>query len=432
MTDMEAYELSLYETVEVIHRSSDVIVELVRNSFDGKQYIKKSYASDMREIFDIISGIESEYLANTYKVFWGTDTIVIEEYIEGRVLSELLANNSDINASLIIHDILSAVEALHSNNIIHRDIKPSNIIILENGHAVLVDYGIARIYDSKKEYDTECFGTIGYASPEQFGYSQSDFRSDIFAIGKCIMTVSQNKSLSRKYFKVAKKCTELDPEKRYQSISEIKRDLGTVKPIWWIFSAVMVIIVIVAVAILTGVSAKDTAFVLQDEMTGLVRNTSEFVTVANDAEKVESIRVDKGETQTTLSIGGRDLNIDIVFEESLVITVDDNKPIDLEFEPAGGALDSNSELLCEILLYDMNNDGEYEIVPMLCDGYREDNYIIKNTTMGWCIYEDENGEFILADGDFEVCYDPVIVSNGAIIGDDLRSYRLEEGKMTEY
>ena len=74
---------------------------------------------------------------------------------------------------------------LHSRTppVIHRDIKPENVIITEEKEPVLIDFDIARTFKTAEETDTVFFGTKGYAPPEQYGFAQTDCRSDIYAFG---------------------------------------------------------------------------------------------------------------------------------------------------------------------------------------------------------------------------------------------------------
>ena len=71
---------------------------------------------------------------------------------------------------------------LHKNNIIHRDIKPENVIIDKYGNVKLVDFDSARVYKTYQSNDTSFTGTAGFAAPEQFAISQTDPRTDIFAL----------------------------------------------------------------------------------------------------------------------------------------------------------------------------------------------------------------------------------------------------------
>lgn len=228
MLESEKYKLSTYEVVEVIKQTDASVVEIVRNTIDEKKYIKKTYPSDKRVIFNILAKIDSSFIPKIYEIFFGTDTIVIEEYVEGKTIKQLIEENHNFTKkeiNYVFSSLIDAIDALHKNNIIHRDIKPENIIVKENGKAVLIDYSIARVYSDKHNGDTDLLGTVGYAAPEQFGFSQTDYRSDIYALGMTVKDFTNKKSLPRQLINVIKHCCEFDPSRRFQTIPQLKRNL---------------------------------------------------------------------------------------------------------------------------------------------------------------------------------------------------------------
>lgn len=128
-------------------------------------------------------------------------------------------------------DICNGLVFIHSLGIIHRDIKPSNIIITEQGEAVIIDFGIARLTDDSKYADTKNLGTAGYAAPEQFGIYQSGPVTDIYAVGVLLNelllgvhpTIDTPKG---KLGKVINKCIMAQMSKRYQNVSELAEVLN--------------------------------------------------------------------------------------------------------------------------------------------------------------------------------------------------------------
>lgn len=124
----------------------------------------------------------------------------------------------------MLKQLCECLKILHAQKIIHRDIKPSNVMLTENETVKLIDFSISRIAKENKENDTDFLGTKGYAPPEQFGFGQTDARSDIYSLG-----VTIQKILGENYDgylkKILSKCTELDPAKRYQSVEEILADI---------------------------------------------------------------------------------------------------------------------------------------------------------------------------------------------------------------
>lgn len=253
MTEKEKYELSTYVSVKTIRETEFVKVELTENSLDGLNYIKKTYHSDKRAVFNVLAGIKNEHIPEIFGVYFGEDTVVIEQYIQGDTLEQLISEGKVFSQSqvrTVFDNLLDAIDTLNKNNIIHRDIKPSNVIITENGEAVLIDYSIARPYSDKRDSDTELLGTVGYAAPEQFGFAQSDYRTDIYAFGLTLKKIANRRNASQKLCNAIERCSEFDPSRRFQSVDEIRRYIKKPSLCLWAFLAVGVVAVVGAVILL--------------------------------------------------------------------------------------------------------------------------------------------------------------------------------------
>jgi len=94
------------------------------------------------------------------------------EYVQGRNLRDILKSYlrqgkviPTDELMVVMHDIASALDYAHKNNIIHRDVKPSNIIVKEDGHAVLTDFGLA--LNAVEGTIGNTFGSVHYIAPEQ-------------------------------------------------------------------------------------------------------------------------------------------------------------------------------------------------------------------------------------------------------------------------
>ena len=146
------------------------------------------------------------------------------EYIDGETLTEKLASNPQYfkkreNCDKFIKQLLSAVQYLHSNQVVHLDIKPDNILITRiNNDVKLVDLGLCH---------TDCYiDTTGYsekyAAPEQKDNTAIDERSDIYALGRIIELLPNAYYI---YNKVIKRCTAKNKEERYNSVKEIAEEL---------------------------------------------------------------------------------------------------------------------------------------------------------------------------------------------------------------
>ena len=153
-----------------------------------------------------------------------SDTVIVEEYVAGETLSEILRGGKffdETAAQDFLLQMCDGLKILHAAGIVHRDIKPSNLIRQSDGRIKLIDFDAARIFKADKRRDTRHLGTEGYAPPEQYGAGQTDNRSDIYALG-----VTAKEMLGKNYRgrleKILAKCTAYDPQYRYQSVDELK------------------------------------------------------------------------------------------------------------------------------------------------------------------------------------------------------------------
>lgn len=140
------------------------------------------------------SGFASNYLPRIHALAESDEAIfVIVEYVEGQTLADAIAACRTYDERLALTrctfpQLCQAVTELHTAleaPIIHRDLKPSNIMLCGDG-LKLLDLGIARTYKQSAERDTRHFGTRPYAPPEQYGFGQTDVRSDVYALGKVL------------------------------------------------------------------------------------------------------------------------------------------------------------------------------------------------------------------------------------------------------
>jgi len=129
----------------------------------------------------------------------------------------------------ILEEICQAVARLHAMDpvILHRDMKPQNLILDAGGHVHLIDFETAREYDGTKKKDTVFFGTEGSAAPEQYGYAQTDVRTDVFGIGKIAeylyeeYQVGYDPLTEKRMQRIIKKATAFDPADRYQNVQAL-------------------------------------------------------------------------------------------------------------------------------------------------------------------------------------------------------------------
>jgi eukaryotic-like serine/threonine-protein kinase len=182
---------------------------------------------------------------------------IVMEFVEGIDLFDVLSQSgrmpSDI-AALIGSQVAEGLEYAHYRGIVHRDIKPSNILVSKKGEVKIMDFGIAR--DPGKSELTQvglAVGTPAYMAPEQIRGDRIDFRTDIFAFGIVLYemlagdkpwTEEEGRSVTVKVLdedyprlrtivpsvppeleQVIDRCLAKDPQRRYRSTYELRRDL---------------------------------------------------------------------------------------------------------------------------------------------------------------------------------------------------------------
>ncbi len=171
--------------------------------------------------------------------------LIVMDYIEGHSLKEVLDQEGAKSQEQVLlwgKQLCEVLRYLHEQEppIIYRDMKPSNIMLQPDGGIKLIDFGTAReVRDSYARDDTICLGTPGYAAPEQWGgCGQSDPRTDIYCLGATLYQLVTgrdpgedpygmypirhwNHELSAGLEEILEKCTQRDPNARFQSCQEL-------------------------------------------------------------------------------------------------------------------------------------------------------------------------------------------------------------------
>ncbi len=213
-----------YDLVGVLSQKNDSEILRLRNKALGKDIVLRSYPCAI-EAYEKLKHISHPNIPLVFDVLTFEDgQIVIEEFVNGITVAQVLEEGkySYHGAKKVITAVGNALIALHNMDIVHRDIKPENIIITLEGTVKLLDFNASRIYIHEKKTDTVVLGTIGYAAPEQFGISQSDSKSDIYALGVLLNVMLTSKHPSEtlakgKAGKIILKCTQIDPNSRFHN-----------------------------------------------------------------------------------------------------------------------------------------------------------------------------------------------------------------------
>lgn len=209
-----------YEEIGLLKQSEKSTVHLVREK-GGEQVFVRKILAGQHPIYQVLQNYPHPCLPKLYEVIASSDlTTIIEEYIEAQPpgMGEL----SEGQFRHVVRELCSVLEFLHGKGIIHRDIKPSNILLTEDGHVYLIDFDAARMPKAEREQDTVLLGTRGFAPPEQYGFAQTDERTDIYALGATLDCLLQDKGWKLRYKKVIQKCMNVDSDKRYQSVRQVR------------------------------------------------------------------------------------------------------------------------------------------------------------------------------------------------------------------
>lgn len=231
MTLEEESRLSFYRELTVLDEKKNIVlVQDIRNS---ELCVKKTLDIYSRDVYEQLASVRiegvpavKECIADDGKL------IVVEEYVQGRSLKQVLDEQGLLNeeqAYEIAVQLVDILVRLHQLEpaIVHRDIKPSNIIIEKNGHVNLIDFNAARHVNADKNEDTRMLGTVYFAAPEQFGFGQSDERTDIYGLGATINYIMTGDKPGAgiaecRFSDILKKCLMVDAKDRYQSAEELR------------------------------------------------------------------------------------------------------------------------------------------------------------------------------------------------------------------
>jgi serine/threonine protein kinase len=121
----------------------------------------------------------------------GGNAYLVMEMVEGESLADRIGREGALAPPLVLrwaHQLLDALAYCHGQNVLHRDIKPTNIIIRSDEQAVLVDFGLVKLWDPRDPRTMTVvrgMGTPEYAPPEQYEAESgsTDVRSDIYGLG---------------------------------------------------------------------------------------------------------------------------------------------------------------------------------------------------------------------------------------------------------
>lgn len=197
---------------------------LVISQITGDVRMMKTLSHYDESVYVYLCANPNKYIPQIYGIFKDSNNnlIVIEEFIQGNTFDMLINDKTipDKKKLSFFLELLEGLSFLHNapNPIIHRDLKPSNLMVTERGEVKILDYDAAKVYKPNSSGDTTFLGTDGIAAPEQYGFMQSDPRSDVYAVGKMLSAAFPNDGRIQH---IAAKASSFDPANRYSNAREL-------------------------------------------------------------------------------------------------------------------------------------------------------------------------------------------------------------------
>lgn len=216
-----------YQVLATIQETFKGVLFLACDQQTGQKVVCRVLYNTSAEYYQVLKQIVNPHFPRIYQVIRDQkDIVIIEEYIQGETLEHWLSRGNPFSLEdivCILSQLCEALETIHIRGIIHRDIKPSNLILCGR-KVVLIDFDAARIHRSSTSKDTVYMGTEGYAAPEQYGFAQTDSRSDIYSLGVVLRELCGNDP-RHPLAPIIQRCTAFDPANRYRSTREILNEL---------------------------------------------------------------------------------------------------------------------------------------------------------------------------------------------------------------
>lgn len=400
------YKLENYKKISPLNKSDNLW--LVTDSVTQKQFVMRKINLGEEAVFERLMQIHNPNVVEVIDVFsCKGKCYVIEEHIDGSPLSEIPTHKQGKGLFSVAKQILTALQTIHDNGIIHRDLKPENIMMDKNERVKLIDFHIARVFSENKENDTTIKGSSAYAPPEQFGFSQTDFRADIYSFGVTLNELAVHKLPEEELCKgplkkVVRKCTELDPKRRYQSCEQVLAEIRRLEqcPKWALVFIALLIAVCVSV-IYTSFSKDNVASSQKDSI--VIAELADRIVCVKDSNQYPAMLIEENESKKLfLDLNeGKEIYAQIARTDDLLsldISVSDGETAKFQFEdmiPTESNLDTT--LSYEILFHDIDQNGVDELLVSLSRREQIDTpniqnrYFLTDYSLIWVVYENEQG-----------------------------------------
>lgn len=237
-----------YQLNGVLYESENSLIYKL-TGMDSNDYTLKAISKEKMESVDF-KRLQALNINRVASLIEYADTsqfhYFLKPFIEGINLHEHVNANGPMAENQLVdvlEQLMNIISALHEHTepLIYRDIKPSNLIIDKDGRLHLIDIETIRKSNAKREMDTILIATKGFTAPEQYGFSQSHEKSDIFSIGATAYFLATGKmphydqvhdsnfadhqNVSSKLMAFIRKCMQFNPEDRYASVKEANESI---------------------------------------------------------------------------------------------------------------------------------------------------------------------------------------------------------------
>lgn len=236
-----------YVAVKILKDEYSTNEEFVRRFRNESKAIAMFSHPNIVKVLDVSFGQKIQYIVMEY-----VDGITLKEYIEQQ---KVIGWKETIYFTV---QILRALQHAHDKGIVHRDIKPQNIMLLQDGTIKVMDFGIARFSrEQGRTLSSQAIGSVHYISPEQARADKTDEKTDLYSVGVMMFEMltgtlpfdadsavsvalmqlqntpkkprELNDSIPEGLEEITERAMQKDPLKRYQSASEMLRDIDMFK-----------------------------------------------------------------------------------------------------------------------------------------------------------------------------------------------------------
>ena len=293
---------------------------LLRHRRTGLQIICKRASDKQSQLQDehqLLRQLAGPGIPESLQVFQENGwTYLLRVYVPGETLLDYAQKRGPLPAREVRDiglEICAILRRLHRQDppVIHRDIKLENIIRTPEGQLYLIDFGISRRFEAGACRDTQVLGTPASAPPEQFGFRQTDTRSDVYALGVLLHELAagtpflDQSTVPPVLQPVIQRCTRFAPEDRYPDAAAVGLALRRAPLAYWAhrfgpLTAVLTAAVLAAIFLPPVIADAVTAHqIRQEAAAAAIRDAEPYVFASSTIEAEVCRQLDQESGQVT-------------------------------------------------------------------------------------------------------------------------------------